>query len=133
MAYNLSKLFSTHMHQLLIYYKYRKILINLSRICTLSTISPPKSQALFSQSSNRKLRANVGSFFLLLPRRRETCLEQHAHIPYDTAVISATYKRQNGHICNQFLSFFFLVFFFSLLVRSLASLRDDYVIILYVG
>ena len=31
-----------------------KILINLSRICTLSTISPPKSQSLFSQSSNRK-------------------------------------------------------------------------------
>ena len=30
-----------------------KILINLSRICTLSTISPPKSQSLFSQSSNR--------------------------------------------------------------------------------
>ena len=29
-----------------------KILINLSRICTLSTISPPKSQSLFSQSSN---------------------------------------------------------------------------------
>ena len=27
-----------------------KILINLSRICTLSTISPPKSQSLFSQS-----------------------------------------------------------------------------------
>ena len=24
MAYNLSKIFSTHMHQLLIYYKYRK-------------------------------------------------------------------------------------------------------------
>ena len=49
MAYNLSKLFSTHMHQFLSIINTEKILINLSRICTLSTISPPKSQSLFSQ------------------------------------------------------------------------------------
>ena len=49
------------------------------------------------------------------------------------ALISAIDKRQNGHMYlkSVILLFlrFFLFFFFSLLVRSLASLRDDYVAI----